>query len=351
MLMKEINDLITTTLQKLGKARFEQIAQRLQEYEVMGWLLKKSDAFGGIEEVEGGRSVKELLMTKVGGTFRWVGLFEKDTVNITDHMTELEVEWCHGTDNMAFERREILANKGEARIVNVIVPRRTAMMLRVAEALEAAFFSDPVAGETKIPWGLPYWVVKNSTKGFNGGVHPNLSAAGVTTVGGVNVSQHPTFRNWTATYSNISKDDLVTKMREAHYKTNWKSPVTAQEFRSEWGQRRKIFTTYAVLSALERLAEDQNDQLGSDIASMDGEVTFRRHPIKAIRYLDEGDSTNPVYMVDLASFKMFVLKGDYLRESEAQTAPFQHNVSVVYVDLTYQTMCVNRRANAVIYKP
>ncbi len=340
---QDIADLITMTLSKVGKGRFEQIAQQLNDYEVMSWLLNKNGMFGGVQEIDGGKSIKEQLMTEKGNAFRWVGLYDKDSVNVTEYMTEMEVHWCHATTNMAYERREILENRGEQRINNILVPRRVGMMLDVADRLEDNFFSTPVAGNTKEPWGLPYWIVKNSAQGFNGG-----APSGFTTVGGVDPTVYPTFQNYTDSYAAVSKEDLIRKLRRAHFYTRWKSPVSAKEFRSETGQRRRIFTNYDTMAAMEEIGEAQNENLGRDLAPYDGEMTFRRHAIRAIPKLD-GDPTNPVYMVDLATFKLFVLKGDYLRESDAKPAPFQHNVFVVHVDLTYQTMCVNRRANAVLY--
>lgn len=344
----DIADMVTSTLHKMGKGRFEQIAQELQEYEIMPWLTKKNGFFGGIEEVGGSLGIKEYLMTKMGTGARWVGLFEKDRVNIQDYMTELKVEWCRATDNMAYERRELLENKGEHRINKILTPRRTAMMLRMAQLLEDAFFDTPSASTPEIPWGLWYWVVPNATQGFNGG-----AATGFTTVGNVNLTNHPTFKNYTDTYAAVTKEDLIEKLRKAHRQTMWKSPVTAEEFRSEWGQRRRLFVNEDTITAMENVGEAQNDNLGRDLAPFDGTMTFRRHPVRYVRKLDDFGSSatykNPVFMCDLASFKLFVLQGDYLRESDTIRAPEQHNVFVTHIDLSYNTLCINRRANAVLY--
>lgn len=346
---QDIADMVTTTLYKMGRGRFEQIAQELQEYEIMPWLMKKTGMFGGIETISGGLGIKEYLMTSAGSGARWVGLFEKDQVNITDHLTEIKIDWCRATDNMAYERRELLENKGEERINKVLKPRRVAMMLRVAGLLEDAFFEAPDAAEPEVPWGLKYWIVPSATTGFNGG-----AASGFTTVGGLNPTTYSAWKNYTGTYTAVTKADLIKKLRTAHRKTNWKSPVTTEEFRSEWGQRRRLFVNEETISNLEDLGEAQNENLGRDLAAMDGTMTFRRHPIRYVRKLDEDDSDasypNPVFMVDLASFKLFVLKGDYLRESDTMRAPEQHNVFVTHIDLSYNTMCVNRRANAVFYQ-
>jgi len=62
----------------------------------------------------------------------------------------------------------------------------------------------------------------------------------------------------------------------------------------------------------------------------------------------DSDSQNPVYGVDHSTFYPVCLTGDYLRESEAKPAPSQHNVFQVFVDLTYNYLCIDRRRNWVL---
>ena len=104
----------------------------------------------------------------------------------------------------------------------------------------------------------------------------------------------------------------------------------------------------ATISSMEDLGEAQNENLGRDLARYDDEITFRRHPLRYTRKLD-ADTSNPIYMIDKATFVPIVLKGDYLRTSDTHKAPLQHNTFVAEIDLTINTICVNRRNNAVAY--
>jgi hypothetical protein len=330
--------MITTTLHNLGRGRFHQIAQDLQEYLVLPKLLAKDN----VRIMTSGIGVKETLMTKTGGSARWVGLNEEDSVTYIDVLDGLTVVYVRLTDNMTWERRMLLENRGEARINNVIKPQRQAMMLRIADALEEGFFAAPDPADTKKPWGLKYWVVKNATTGFNGGL-----PSGFTTVGGVNITDSPTFKNYTAQYTDITKADVIKKMRTAHRKTNWRSPFKMSQMISETGMRRQIFVNETTISNVEDVGEAQNENLGRDVASMDDMIVFKKHPFVYSRYLDE-DTTNPFYMIDTDTIKPFVLKGDYLRETDAQRSPKQHNTFEVHVDLSMNFVMTNRRANAVI---
>ncbi len=79
---------------------------------------------------------------------------------------------------------------------------------------------------------------------------------------------------------------------------------------------------------------------------MDGTITFRKNPIIWVPKLDER-SDDPVYMLDHSTFYPVILRGDYLRESDAIRAPNQHNIYQVFTDLTYNYLCVDRRRNGV----
>ncbi|MHC4744335.1 MAG: phage major capsid protein [Planctomycetota bacterium] len=334
-----IADMITTTLHDLGRGRFHQIAQELVEYYVLPRLLRK----GNVRVQSSGIGIRETLMTGTGGSARWVGLNEEDSYNWIDILTTMTVVWCRLTDNMMWERRMLLENRGEARINNVIKPQRVAMMLRIASALEEGYFGTPDANNTLMPWGLQYWIVKNATTGFNGGL-----PSGFSTVGGVNLTTYPTFQNYTFQYTNVTKADLIKSLRTAHRATKWRSPYKTSEMVSEFGDRRQLFMNEATISNIEDVGEGQNENLGRDVASMDDRIVFKRHPLVYIPYLDT-DTTNPIYMNDTDTMVPIVLKGDYLRESDAHKAPNQHNTFVSEIDLSINFICTNRRANAVGY--
>lgn len=335
----DIADMLTTTLYDLGRGRFYQIAQELSEYLVLPRLLRKER----IRMQSSGVGIKETLMTSTGGSARWVGLLEEDTLNFGDLLDQMTVNWCRLTDNMTWERRMLLENRGEARINDVILPQRVAMMLRIADALEEGFFAAPDASDVKKPWGLKYWIVKNATTGFNGGL-----PTGFTTVGGVSLTDSPTFKNYTFQYTDVTKADLIKKLRTAHRKTKWRSPVRKPGMESEFGERRQLFCNEVTISAIEDVGESQNENLGRDIASMDDQIVFKKHTINYVPYLDS-DTSYPIYMLDTDTIVPFILKGDYLRETDAVRSPRQHNMFEVHVDLSINFICVNRRANAVCY--
>lgn len=337
---QDIADLVATTLYDLGPLRFQQIAQNRQYYEVFSkWFKKDRVAF------DSGQGIQRTLMNKVDtAAAAHVGYLEEDSVNIPDVIDLLQVPWRHARTHWAIVyQTDILMNSGRALVLNVIKPRRAAALLGLVEELENKAWASPASSSDKVdPYGITYWIVKNNTTGFNGG-----AASGHTTVGGVSLTDSVKFKNYTAQYTTSDKPDLIKKLRTAHRKVHFISPITIQDYRGQIGERYRCYVNETLMSSLEDVGEAQNENLGRDIASMDGTITFRRHPVVWIPKLDD-DTTNPFYLVDHSTFYPAVLKGDYLRESEAMRAPNQHNAYEIFIDLSYNYICVDRRRNAVV---
>ena len=336
----DVQDLLITTQRDLGELRFTQIAQELPYYEVFSkWFRRDKVQF------DSGTSIQRTLMTSYDSdSAGHVGYLDSDQVNIGDHLTTMNVPWVHFRTSWGIIfQTDILMNRGRALILNILKPRRTAALIGMVQELENKAFGSPPSSSNKTdPWGLQYWVVPNATAGFNGG-----APSGNTTVAGVDLTAHQTFKNYTDRYVSITKGDAITKMRDAWRSIRFRSPVTIQDYRGAMGDRYRIYVPKGVIRAFEDTGEGQNENLGRDIAEMDGSITFRRNPIVWIPKLDER-TDDPIYMINHSTFRPVCLKGDYLRESEPKESPGQHNAFMVFVDLTYNFLNEDRRGNAVL---
>jgi len=343
----DIADLVTGTLQELGRMKFNQIATDLQNYEVMGRIMKKQKV-----QFDSGIGIRRTILVEKGSSARNVGLYETDQVDVEDGLQTISVDWRHTTCNWAYERREMLMNKGPEKIVDLIKVRRAMSMIDLADHMETSWWSAPTSSSDKTEiWGIPYWIVQSDSEGFNGGNNSVYTDG----PGGLSASTYSGWKNYTAEYASVSKDDLIRKMRKAVRQTNFKSPVDIPDYRKGRGQQFRIYVTDTTIGLLEELGEAQNENLGRDLASMDGSITFRRNPIVWVPYLDtavspsDGSTVNdPIYMINYAWFCPVFLRGDYLRESSPRPAPNQHNVFHVHVDLTWNVLCTCRREQAVL---
>lgn len=352
---KDILDLLATTRVHEEKNLFIDISQELHEYIVVPYLLTTK---GGLIIKDSGVGIEQTLMTDTGGRSRWISETEEDQVTIIDHLKKMKIDLCLLTDSLAYFRSEILDNRGEDRINNVFKPRERAMYLRIAQTVEENFFTEPIADDDLTPWGLKYAVVKNPTAGFNGG-YP----AGFTRIFNVNLTQCPTFKNYTASYAVVSKPDLITKMRRAHRKTKWVSPRKDAHFEGDTAlSRRIILCNENTLEALENIGEAQNENLGRDIAPFtagqgnwglkkdgDGDLVFKRNPIIYAEPLDN-DTTDPVYGLDMNSVHAVTQKGDNMWLGDFAVAPLQGRAYAAKLYHKHQTMFTNRRNQWVIAK-
>ena len=275
---------------------------------------------------------------------RTVGLFETDGSSVNDTMVKGKVEPRHVNAHYIYDVREPDFQKGGHAIVELVKTRYTGMMVSFYELLEEILWGKPADDtDEKTPFGIAYWVVKNATEGFNGG-NPEGFAQGR---GGINTATCPRWANYTASYEDISKEDLVRKMRRAHRQTAFRSPVSHAQPKLG-GMKNGIYTNDAVIGIVEEILEANNMSLGNDLASKDGRTLFKGTPLTYAPYLDK-DTENPVYMLDWMWLAIGVLAGWQNQLTKPYMVAGKHNVRRVDLDATMQMVCTNLRRQAVLY--
>ena len=370
----DIADLIKTTQNELGRARFTEIATNIQDHCALRELLNESRV-----QFSSGPNINWNLMTEQSGSARDVGLYEVDQTSVGDVMATAEIPYRHMTANYSIERREIAFNRAPSQIVDLVKIRRNDAMISLAEHIEKRFWGVPASStdEKKI-YGIGYWIVDaaSSSAGFLGG-----APTGYTTVANINPDTVTRWKNWSAVYSDTPGSalsgptyqddannpgqrtggnpdstgfsDMVVQLREAYVKCNFK-PIPGVEY-SDYnkGSRYGLYTNYKVVSYLEEVLARRNDNLGMDVGA-DGRVVFRGIPITYCPYLDSnvtysgGAVANPIYGIDWGVFESVFLEGEYMRETGPDTAPNQHTVFTTHVDLTMNIRCTDRRRQFVL---
>jgi hypothetical protein len=319
--------------------KWTDIATDLQEYVAMTRLLKKNRVM-----FDSGKGIQWNVMVDYVDSARNVGLYEPDSVSVGDGMEQADIPWRHTTANYAFDRREITMNASPAKIVDLIKTRRAQAMISLAAHCERDFWGKPTdSSDKKTPYGLKYWLVSNTSQGFNGG-NPSGFSNGA---GNLDSGTYPNWANYTDQYVDITKEDLVRKWRRAATFTKFMPPTDIPDYNR--GDRYEFFTNYSVLGTIEELLEEQNDNLGNDVASKDGRAMFRKTPVQWAPYL-ENDTNDPIYGINWGVFSPVFLKGEYMREDGPQQAPNQHTVEVVYIDMTYNYINRDRRRGFVLTK-
>jgi len=341
-----IQDLVTTTLKNLGRAKWTDNSSDLRRTTAMKMLVNKSkmDMIAG----EGGYEFQFNRSTGVGNTFRFVGLGAPDIVDITNHMGTGTIPWRHMTWNWAYDYREPLFNSGASRIVELIKTRRIAATGAAIIGTETAMWRAPAATDDTSIYGIPYWIVKSNTAatfanndGFNG-----LAPSGYTMVAGINPTTDTRWRNYATQYTNVSKDDFIRKARRMAEYTNF-TPLVDNTPTYDQGDKCEYYTNYNLYGTLVEILESQNENLGIDIAPYEGKPTFNRTKINNIPELDR-DTTNPFYQIPWGVFRMKGMSGSWMKETFIPNKSDQHTISIYHTDCTLNTLCYDRRQCGVL---
>jgi hypothetical protein len=333
---ENVLDFVADTLKDLGKPKFTDISSNLQRHVAMKHLLRKNRMV-----LESGSGIQFNVLVGQSNAARMVGLAESDNVNLVDGMVQASTVWRNAQTSYMMIEQLMAMNREPARIVDYVKQQRIMAMISLAELMENQFWGAPSATDVKTALGVPYWITKNATKGFNGG-----TLTGYTTVAGLSPTTYPNWNNWSGPYTNVTRDDFIRAAREAATKVDFQPPtdgIPSPDTGDEYG----FYTNYATMQPLEEAVEAQNDNLGKDVASMDGKTLFRRVPVTWVPWL-ERDTTNPFYGINWGWFKTFVLRGFWLKECNVPNTPGQHNVASHFLDLTFQFLTKNRRPHFVL---
>jgi hypothetical protein len=341
-----IADVLITSLNQLGRLKFTDLMSDYQNTIALKRIFRKQKA-----TIESGPEVQFNIITDTNHSARHVGIGYVSTVNIPNVMTNGKMPWRHTTWNWGVERRIIQMNSGSAKIVDIAQTQRLAAFGSAILLFERTLWRVPNATtETDDPVGIPYFVVKSATaataannNGFNGTV-----PSGYTVVANINPTSGAggRWKNYSDAYTAISKEDLIRKMRRARYYTDF-MPLVDEIPVYNTGNDYGIYVNYPTVQALEEILESQNENLGSDIASMDGKVVFLRSSVTPVIELDQ-DTTNPVYLLNWGELGAQALKNEWMNEQHFDKNPNQPTVTFTNTDCSWNLYCRNRRRQAVL---
>lgn len=331
-----IADLVAATINELGELKMTDLMSTYNKTIALKRTMKK-----GKMTFDAGPRVQFNVITATNSSAAFNGLYAQDNVNPTNTLTTGYVDWRHCSWNWAIERREIAMNRSPRKIVDITQTRRIAAFGSAVELFELKFWRGPASTDTTNPHGMPHWIVKNNTEGFNGG-----APSGYTTVAEISPTTYDKWKNWTAQYTAVTQEDFVRKVRRAMWETDFE-PLVDEIPTYNTGNDLAMYTNYSLGSTLEELLLQQNDNLGVDLASMDGKVTFRRTPITILKVMAD-DTTNPLYLINWGEMHTMGLRGEWMVETKIDRMPNQHTVAATFTDCSFNWYPTNRRRHAVI---
>jgi len=335
----QIHDFVNLTLSHFKRRKWTDISLEHQHYVASSLITDKA-----VVE-QGGKDINFKLKTKNTGNARNTGLYAQDSAKVEDVTIESSTPWRKQTTNFSYDVDEEIFQSDREMIISEMKIREHDCLSDLAELNEENLWSSPVSSTDIRPFGIPYWMQKNTTTpggAFNGG---NPAAYSATGAGGVDSNQYPRWRNWTFGYSDVSTNDLVKKIKKSLAFTNFMAPVPHPEL-GYGNASHCMYSTYRVQEPLERLAESRNDNLGNDVAKYVNQVVIGGVPLKWVPYLEANDTSDPIYGINWRVFRPFVKRGANNRRSKPMPAPghTQHTVRTVHYDTWMNYICYNRRA-------
>lgn len=335
----DIDDCVLLTQQNfVAKGAFVDLQVDLSDHVAVRELWK-----GRRKVFEGGHPWEFEAQVDHNHSARTVGLYETDGSALTDTMVKGEVVPRHVNAHYIYDQREAAFQRGGKAIVDLVRTRYVGMMVSLYQLMEAILWGKPDdSTDNKTPYGIQYWVTRNNTEGFNGG-----RPSGFTSKGGIDPNAQPRWKNWTNSYTAVSKEDLIRKMRRAHRRIQFRSPVSHAE-PTVGPMANGIYTNDDVIGLMEELLEAQNMNLGNDLDSKGGRVLFKGTPVTYAPYLND-DDYDPVYLLDWKWIAIGILAGWENQLTQPYMVPNKHLVRRVDLDCSMNMIGTDLRRLAVLH--
>jgi hypothetical protein len=374
----QFDDVLNTTLRNLPRGKFNDFASKFQHYEAFSRLMK-SEGETVVDTADGGQGGFSFdAMTAGNGMGAMVGLADVDDVNFSDGSVKGYIPWRRNKTAWEIERRLSLENKGLAKLYDLVKLKQAQSEVSNADCLEAEFWGGP-SGATDLLslWGMKLWLqlrdaatIASDAAGTTHGGFTSKIPNGFTDIAGVSPTTVARWRNWAAAYTQYTKSDILTRMREAAMYTDFKSPVDVPDFQRGKGNRMRVYADQPSCLAMELIGEGQNENLGRDLAPFQiaadlkdrfgaGSITFRGSPIIPVGQMNPTDiagnaltwgAHHPVMMINWAWGGVKFLEGDMFRVSSPIMDPLRHNWTRVFTDATLNPYFTDRSRLAIIYQ-
>ena len=357
---KEIEDLVKGTQELiLKKGELVNLMTDLTDYVALRELWGRHQ-----HQFNGGLDWRFDCILDHNHSARFVKMYQNDTASHKDATQKGVVgpRFCDASYVYDVREKDLQSNNAIT-IFNFVKTKMAQMYQSWYDLLEPALWGSPqYADDDVTPYGLAFWIQKMSNSDYashpEGGFYgmdpvlpKNATTETPTTVNraGISSSTYARWRNYCNQYTNISKDDLIKKMRRAFRSVDFKSPVKQITEPSLGGKGCGIYVNLDTIGTMEELLEAQNMNLGNDLASKDGKCVFKGHEVCYAPILND-DATDPVYMINWKTLALGVLAGWKEHLSEPMVVENQHNSRQVFLDGGLNMICTNLRTQAVIHK-
>lgn len=345
----QLDDFAENVLAKYDRGKWVDIEQVLQQYHFASrWFKTKK------KPVDGGTRMEWKLVHTTQDTARHTGLYAVVEPSRKNVFTNAYQNWSKQDVHYTYDLDEREFMSGPETIIDYLRTLEDGLYRDFFALMETAMWTAPSSSsqDPMPPSGIPFWLQKNATEGFNGGDPSGWSDG----AGNVATGTYDKWKNYTFSYASVNRADLITKVVRAMRKTRFIAPrpfpslVKGQQ--SDWRQHPwGLYTVLSVLETLETLLESQNENLGRELAwGANREVMMLSNPLTWVPALSESDSaaydsTAPIYGVNWLTMEYFFQRGRNMRKLPPKEINLQPTVRMRYMYNWGNFRCKCRREN------
>lgn len=360
-------NLLATIQNQTPLGEFEHIIPA-RDYPLCRYLLDKNR-----RTIQNGTEIQHDVVFQQSGNMRFVKPGEDCPVADSEMMVKVRQGWAISNNNMWFEEREIKANaqgsgsQAAARRIQDLYKskRQQNIVIPWLDGWEAALLGVPGStDDDRSPHGIPAWISLAATGwtgvDFVGDTITYGDGSTSTVIGGIDTGNAKTrglWKNLCATVPDYKSQQTIQTLWEVYTRGRFKKPPKATNVNDNPFDQTCIFCGTETWLDLLGLAESRMATKANDLTASDGDLKFIGIPIIAVPGMDYDSSHalwkwRPMYWANLRSFMTFTYEGEFMRESEPMRhSATKHRTYVIQVDTQANTLCINRRHQAVIHLP
>lgn len=345
LLPDQLDDFVAATLEEYRRGDWVDISMPHQEYSFAERFMSKKGpkSRGGVQQTW------DVQVSNLGNA-RMTELYATDQVRQKNVLTQGKQQWAKSTANFMYDIDEDAFQTSVEEIINLVLVREHAMWNDWFILMEDQIWGAPTS-DTQSPRnisGVPFWIQKNATTGFNGG-NPSGFSSGAA---GINTTTYAKWKNFTGTYSSVSRTDLVASWIKAVNFCKFKAAHSHKQLDAQ--EQREFWTTFRLVQPLWEFLDSRNDNL-TDVAGMaSSDPKFMGIPVRTAWALENAgpaiDTSDPLYGIDWGTMEFFFSKGREMRLGPIERAPASHTVRERHLDSFCNLTCNNRRRNFVLYQ-
>jgi hypothetical protein len=344
-----LTDFVKISLPHYEKKKATNLSYELTDYVGTRMLFNKEQQRENHKRIiDSGHTFEFKIRTGTSGNARMSGMFATEQLNRRNTIQTATCPWRKAITGWEFDVDEPEFQSDEAtKILDQIDILEEDAMLDYWEMIENQVWQSPASPTADEMLGIPFWLTPAlaGEEGFVG-----LAPSGHTTVAGLSPSTYTKWRNWAFDYTDVSKLDLITKLRRACYETTFKAPDPVAKSELDGGDGSSTsghYTTYSVTGPMELILESQNDNLGPDVAKYAGKVMFKGNPVIPVPKLDQLDTGSecPWYGINWKTMKGIIKKNRNGQASPVLTPHDQPSTRQVFRTWWQNILCINRRRN------